>query len=131
MNNPRVTSKERNLIKGAIRRVFSRSDLRRAVVALTVVPGLKDPARPRVTRWSTCQSCKQPTPTYKLEVDHKDPVVPLDTTLEDMTWDTVVDRIFCEQKGLWAICRLCHNEKSKAENAERRKLKKEKKDGKQ
>jgi hypothetical protein len=47
MNNPRVTSKERGLLKGAIRRVFSRSDLRRKVIELSRIDHT-DSTRPRV-----------------------------------------------------------------------------------
>lgn len=122
--NSRISDKERNLLKGAIRRVFSRSDLRKKVVELTVVSGYTDPSRPRVKKWSICQCCKQYVPTYTLQVDHKDPVVPLDSSLKDMSWDLVVDRTWCEENNLWAICLNCHKDKTKVEQKERRALKK-------
>jgi len=125
MNNP-SNPKERNLLKGAIRRVFSRSDLRRKVVALTVVKH-EDPKRPRVKKWSICPLCKEYTPTYQMEVDHVDPIIGLSETLESLSWDTVIDRVFCNENNLLAICKVCHKAKSKRENAERRRLKKERK----
>lgn len=124
MNNPRITPKERNLIKGAIRRVFSRSDLRRAVIASARVDGYFDPNRPRVTKWSKCQVCFQMTPEYLIECDHICPIVPIDTTLEAMSWDTVIDRAWCEQNNLKPTCKPCHKEKSKVEGKLRRELKK-------
>jgi 5-methylcytosine-specific restriction endonuclease McrA len=119
MNNPRMTAKERNLLKGAIRRVFSRSDLRRKVVEATRID-YHDPNRPRVKKWSACQCCGFYTPTYQIEVDHKDPLVPINKTLEQMSWDTVVDRTWCEENNLWGICELCHTNKTKLERKARK-----------
>lgn len=125
MRNPK-TPKERNLIKGAIRRVFSRSELRRRALDASVVKDYSDPSRKRVTRWSRCAQCKTMVPTYKLEVDHIDPVIPIGETLEDQSWDQVVDRVWCDERLLQALCEDCHSTKTSAENAERRRLKKEK-----
>lgn len=122
MKNPRITHKERGLLKGAIRRVFSRSDIRRKVVELTVVKHY-DPSRPRVKKWSVCPLCEQFTPTYLLQVDHRDPIVPTHTSLEEMSWDTVIDRVWCAENNLLAICKPCHREKTRLENKERRKNK--------
>lgn len=124
MNNPRITKKERGLIKGAIRRVFSRSDLRRSVVDDTrfddtiVIRVIGN--RPRVKKWSLCALCRQPTPSYLIEVDHKEPVIPVDTTLESMSWDELVDGIWCPKENLQGICKECHKLKSKLEMKQRR-----------
>lgn len=123
MNNPRISPKERNLLKGAMRRVFSRSDLRKMAIELSRIQ-YTDPGRPRVTKWSRCPDCLQPTPTYKIEVDHIIPIVPLDRALSDMTWDEVVNNIWCELTNLVAKCRECHYIKTKAESKQRRLLKK-------
>lgn len=120
MNNKNITVKERNLLKGAIRRVFSRSELRRAVIDAAVIEGYHDPSRPRVTKWCRCDECKQPNPKYLTECDHLDPLIPLNKRLEDLSWDTVVDRTFCEKNNLRAICKPCHKQKSKLENKQRR-----------
>lgn len=119
-NNP----KERNLIKGAIRRVFSRSDLRRKALQASVTDHI-DPSRKRVTRWSKCTKCGKLEPSYLMEIDHIDPVVPEGKSLEDMTWDELVDRVWCDERLLQAICKPCHKDKTKAEGVQRRKLKKE------
>ena len=126
MNNKRMSVKERNLLKGAIRRVFSRSDLRRSAVEVSRVEH-KDENRPRVTKWSKCPVCKEFTPTYKMEVDHIEPIIPLNSSLEDMSWDEVVNRTWCDNKGLVALCKLCHIIKTKAENKIRREHKKKNK----
>ena len=115
--------KERNLVKGALRRVFSRSELRRRVVAKSQIQHT-DPTRPRVTKWSVCSECKGKVPTYQIEVDHVEPIIAVTETLEALTWDAVVDRIWCNEENLRAICQPCHRLKTKAENKARREYKK-------
>lgn len=124
MRNPNMTVKERNLLKGAIRRVFSRSDLRRAVIASARVEGYHDPNRPRVKKWSRCTACQQMSPEYLMDCDHIDPIVPINQALEDMSWDTVVDRAWCARNNLQPVCKPCHKEKTKAEGKLRREAKK-------
>lgn len=126
MKNSRITKKEQNLIKGAVRRVFSRSDLRRKIVELSIVQH-SDADRSRVKTWCKCPKCNQFIPKSYMEVDHITPIVGIHETLDDLTWDTVIDRIWCEEHNLEAICKECHNEKTKLENKERRRYKKEKK----
>jgi 5-methylcytosine-specific restriction endonuclease McrA len=128
MSNDRVTAKERNLIKGAIRRVFSRSDLRRSVIDASVIVGHVDNSRPRVKTWCRCSGCKTPTPKSYMEVDHIDPVVPVNKNLTSMTFDDIVNRIWCEFTNLQAICPECHTTKTKTENKLRREARKKEKD---
>lgn len=125
MNNLKISVKERNLIKGAIRRVFSRSDLRKEALIKSIIT-YYDESRKRVTKWSRCPICTQPTPTYTMEVDHVIPVVPLDKNLEDMTWDELVNNVWCDAENLVAICKPCHKIKSGQERKLRVQFKKEK-----
>lgn len=118
MNNPRITNKERGLIKGSLRRVFSRSELRQRVVELSRVDH-SDPKRPRVKKWSKCKLCQEITPTYLMAVDHIIPLIPVDRSLAEMSWDEIVDRLWCEFFNLQAICPTCHDIKTKAERKER------------
>jgi hypothetical protein len=120
-------AKERNLLKGAIRRVFSRSELRRKIIDASLQKEYSDPSRKRVTRWGKCANCKKLEPAYLLQVDHTSPIQPLGITLEEMTWDQVIENIWCDESKLQALCHICHEAKSKAENKERRRIKKEKK----
>jgi 5-methylcytosine-specific restriction endonuclease McrA len=125
LKNPRISKKEQNLIKGALRRVFSRSELRRSALAKCVVPGYSDPERKRVTKWGRCTSCNKMEPAYKMQVDHISPVIRLGEALEDLTWDELIDRLWCIEDNLAPMCVPCHKAKSKAEQKERRRLKKE------
>lgn len=122
-NNSRISAKERGLIKGALRRVFSRSELRRAAVDASRIEH-EDAGRPRVKKWSRCPVCSQPTPTYLMEVDHVVPIIPVDSSLEQMTADELIDRIWCDASNLLAICKPCHKIKTKTESANRRLYKK-------
>ena len=124
-----LTAKERNLIKGAIRRVFSRSELRKTIIHEARVTHY-DPDRPRVTKWGRCAHCKELIALYQMEVDHNEPIIPVDKSLESMTWDEIIGRIFCAKENLTALCKPCHSVKTKAENKLRAKARKERKDGK-
>ena len=126
MKNSRITVKERNLLKGAIRRVFSRSEIRRKIIDLSVVQHTDD-SRKRVKNWCRCPVCKKFIAKSYMQVDHVIPIIGVDETLDDLSWDTVIDRIWCEENNLMAICVDCHKAKTKEENKQRRKAKKEKK----
>lgn len=125
MKKTRVTSKEKGLIKGSLRRVFSRSELRRRALDAAQLLEFSDPSRKRVTRWGRCNVCSNNEPLYKMVVDHIEPVIPVDSSLEAITYDELVDRLWCDERNLQAICSNCHSKKSKEENKERRRLKKE------
>lgn len=121
--NPRMTKKELNLLKGAIRRVFSRSDLRKEALKKARLEGYHDPLRPRVKKWGTCNICKLPIPEYLMQVDHFHPIVPITTSLEDMSIDDLVNNVWCDVKDLNSVCKLCHNIKTRFENKLRPKKK--------
>lgn len=124
MKNPRLTKKEKGLLKGAIRRVFSRSELRKRALDKAIVKEFSDPSRKRVTRWGKCTSCNKMEPAYLLEIDHEEPVVPIDSSFEDMSIDELVNRIWCDERLLNPMCKSCHKLKSKEENKNRRLRKK-------
>lgn len=123
MKNP-ANPKERNLIKGALRRVFSRSDLRRNVIQNSIVTGYSDPDRKAVKFWVKCETCKKMEAKSNVQVDHKNPVISVNETLDDLSWDQLIDRLWCDIDNLAIICKPCHKEKSKLENKERREFKK-------
>lgn len=121
--NPRVTQKEHNLIKGSLRRVFSRSDLRRKVIS-TIIINHTDPSRKRVKTWGLCPICKIPDAISNFVVDHIIPVVGIEETVYDLDANTLIDRLWCEEHNLQPLCLTCHSIKTKAENKLRRQYKK-------
>lgn len=79
-----------------------------------------------------CAGCKQSVPTTKkvgdkrlknVFVDHIYPVV--DPTKGFTTWDSFIERLFCEEDNLQLLCKECHDEKSLKEKALSAKHKKE------
>jgi len=121
--NKRISVKERNLIKGALRRVFSRSDLRRQAIDAIVVKH-QDSKRARVKTWCKCPECGKLDAKSNFQVDHIIPLVELSKSLTDYTWDEIVDRLWCDASNLKAICIECHKAKSKLEAKQRRAFKK-------
>lgn len=125
MNN-RISARERGLIKGALRRVFSRSELRRKVIDASIRPH-SDPKRPKVKVWCKCAVCTNLEAKSYMVVDHITPVIPVHTSFEEMGADATIERLWCDIENLQAICPLCHDEKTAKERAERKKLKPKKK----
>ena len=123
MRNPRISKREDGLIKGALRRVFSRSDLRRKVVDAASVKH-SDPKRPRVKSWCKCNICNKPEAKSYVVVDHIDPLIPLHLSFEDMSLDEVINRLWCPESNLQVLCEECHKLKTKEERKLRKKEKK-------
>jgi len=81
-----------------------------------------------------CAGCNQVVPvTVKGEkkrvrnvfVDHIEPII--DPSEGFVSWDKVIDRMFCEEEGFQVLCAECHKEKTSEERqvaTERRKLSK-------
>lgn len=126
MNN-RLTPKDRGLIKGAVRRAFARSELRRSVLQMAKIVH-SDASRPRVKTWYKCAGCSKPFAQHQLEVDHVSPVIPTDTSLEEMSWDDLINRTWCDKMNLQVLCETCHYKKSAIEREERKEHKKKRKE---
>jgi hypothetical protein len=48
-------------------------------------------------------------------VDHIDPVI--DPAVGFVSWDTVIERLFCEVEGFQVLCWACHHAKTNEERA--------------
>lgn len=126
----RGDKKLKALIIGALRRVWNRQDIRRQVLAKVRIEQPvynKDGSvsrRPSVFyQCSLCgQLAKEGRATFsypKIQVDHIDPVVPLEGDL--ISWDAFIWRLFeADEAKLQAICSECHLVKSVSENKQRR-----------
>ena len=49
-------------------------------------------------------------------VDHIDPIVPVTGWV---SWDSCIERMYCEGDNLQLLCKACHDVKTKEETAER------------
>lgn len=71
-----------------------------------------------------CQMCKEVFKSSEIQVDHISPVIgPEGFT----TWDDYINKMFCDVDNLWALCKPCHDKKSKKEVEERKKYRKNQK----
>lgn len=124
LKNPRITPRDRGLLKGAMRRAFARSELHKALMAkLEYLPDHKDPLRPRVKKWVRCPSCKQPRGKSEMILDHISPVIPAYTSFEEMGLDETANRLWCDPINLQPICQTpCHDIKTKAEKEAKKAL---------
>ena len=107
-------------IMSAIKRCFSRSPTHRAALNAAKCPRKKGPRGGARYR---CAECKKDFAPKDVQVDHIQPIVEIGTLSKDMSWDEIVNRIFCSEDNLQVLCRDCHAKKSRAENAERRAIK--------
>lgn len=91
-------------------------------------------SRARVSRGLyKCEGCgAEVPPTVKdgsrrvknVFVDHIEPIVPVTGWV---SWDSCIERMFCEIDNLQLLCKECHDKKSNEEAALRAKYRKEKK----
>ena len=67
-----------------------------------------------------CAKCGEDFPQKDVEVNHINPVVPVEGF---DSWDSVIERMFCEKEGLELLCKPCHKETTAEENQLRKKYK--------
>lgn len=109
-------------IFGALRRCWSRHPRKRAILHKAKHPTI---CGPRGGSQYICASCRETFGLGAVNVDHIEPVVPINTLSKDMSWDEIIGRMFnCSDDNLQVLCKECHKEKSREENAERREFKK-------
>ena len=110
--------KQYNSIMSALRRCWARSPKRVAVLNKALHPTAKGP---RGGARRICGVCGESFGTPELSVDHIDPVVPLHLSASEMTWDTIIDRMFnSAEENLQPVCKKCHDLKTKEENKQRK-----------
>lgn len=76
-----------------------------------------NPKTGRIAQHFKCEMCQQEFTQKEMEVDHIRPVI--DPVEGFKSWDSFIDRLFCEANNLQAICKGCHKEKTKQEKAVR------------
>lgn len=75
-----------------------------------------------------CVVCKEIHMGKNIQVDHIDPVVPLNIPAKHVCMDELIKRLFCDKSNLQILCKPCHKIKSKEENAKRNEWKSEDKE---
>jgi 5-methylcytosine-specific restriction endonuclease McrA len=109
-------------IRGAVRRLFSRSPVHTQVlmaVRREVPKYNKDGARSKKDSVQyLCNVCKNYVGSTHVEVDH---IVPVIETNEHgfVDWNLFVERLFCKAENLQVICDPCHDKKTHEEQQKR------------
>lgn len=109
------------MIRGAIRRTFSRSPIVREVLmdGRREVPKYnKDGtlAKKPAVQYQ-CQVCSSWVSSTMIAVDHVIPVISTEDGFKG--WDIFVERLFCNKDNLQRICDPCHDTKTAKERFER------------
>jgi 5-methylcytosine-specific restriction endonuclease McrA len=93
---------------------FAKNELRKAFKRW--IPKNKCKILARIERGKyQCAHCKELFKENETEVDHKNPVVPLDIAGKDQPMQDYVDRLFVEVEDLACLCKTCHKAKSATE----------------
>lgn len=119
LNNPKTAS----AVVGALKRSFSRSPiineyLRKYRIEKPYIK--KDGTVSNVPRiFYKCHKCGNEFPSTKINVDHIEPVVPVNIPVRHMCLSALVTRLYCDESNLQILCKEHHSEKSKEENRQR------------
>jgi len=121
-----MDNKDHYRVLSAIKRTFSRSRTALAARQAAKYPRKKGP---RGGAQFKCSDCNKPFGQKGIQVDHIEPVVPIGKTSREMTWDELVDRLYCDIENLQVLCTKCHKKKSAEERSLRQDVKRQLKDG--
>ena len=110
---------------GAIRRKFSYSQTVKDIYSARI----SEKTGPRGGKMYICdgEGCGDSASTSKMNVDHIEPVIPLDKSYDDLTLDEITERIVCEPENLQLLCKACHDKKTEIEKDIRKEHRKAKK----
>lgn len=106
-----------SFIKSALRRASVRWPPRYQTLKEAFVGKKVNKETGRQAMHYECAKCKGHFPAKQVEVNHKEPIVPV-TGFD--SWDGVISRMFCEKDKLEVLCKPCHKLITKEENDARR-----------
>ena len=99
-----------SFIKGLLRRGSARWKPRYEVLNDAKRGKRVNKATGRMAEHYECASCHQLFPLRSVEVDHIIPIM-----YDGITWDEVINRMFCDIEGLQVLCKDCHKYKTQLE----------------
>lgn len=70
--------------------------------------------KPRV--FYPCFQCHKEFNSNSVQVDHVEPVVPLNIPVRHMCFNVLIDRLYCDESNLQILCKEHHKDKSQQEN---------------
>ena len=74
---------------------------------------------PRGGKRYTCACCGNHFARNQVELDHKVPVIALDSSLDNSSLDELYAGIYCSLENLQVLCTTCHKAKTRKEARER------------
>lgn len=110
----------------SIKREFSRSgivDLKFKSLRISYDKYNKDGTKSKVPDvFYPCEHCNKEFKKKDLQVDHKEPVVPVQIPTKHMSWNILIEeRCFVKELDqLQLLCKPCHNSKTRQENVLRK-----------
>lgn len=113
----------KQFVTSALRAAFRRWPPKFRVLKNAATERRTNPRSGKLAMHYKCASCKGEFPLKEVQVDHKKPVV--NTKTGFVGWDTFIERLYCEAKGLQVLCKGCHKNKSNKERKQRGKQRKE------
>lgn len=106
-----------SFIKSALRSASVRWPPRYTVLSEALVGTKTNVKTGRMAKHYKCNRCKGEFPSKEVEVNHIIPVIPVTGFV---SWDDVINRMFCEKDGFEVLCKPCHRLVTTKENEERR-----------
>lgn len=113
-------SRFNSFIKGSLRTASVRWPPRYETLNEAFVERKVNVKTGKLAKHFKCAKCGEDFPQKDVEVNHIDPVVPVEGF---DSWDSVIERMFCEKEGLELLCKPCHKETTAEENQLRKKYK--------
>ena len=113
-----VKYNQQSRIKGAIRQVAKFAPEVKEALEKSIHPIIKGP---KGGARFTCSKCKKVFERGEVQVDHIEPVIPVDKRTVDLDWNTIIKRMFCSSDNYQVLCKPCHKIKSDEERKERKK----------
>jgi len=110
----------KSIIKGALRRTFSRTPIVREVLEASVHPTKKGI---RGGKQYVCAKCNEAFPGKNVQIDHIKDVIDL-IPMKHISYDMLVTNLFCPKENLQVLCKTCHDEKTKVARELRKEFKK-------
>lgn len=107
-----IDNKTLTLIVAAIRKSFTfySEEYQKVLDKSSVRTG------PRNGKKYICNNCKKEFDRKNIDVDHKDPCIPVDKSVYEMDLKTLYYRIRTTEENLRVLCKYCHKIKSINEN---------------
>lgn len=111
------------MIVGSLKRCFSRSPIVREFLhkyrreEIWFKKDGTQAKKPRVLY--KCWHCHKEFNSNQIQVDHIIPVVPVNIPAKHLSYNILVNRLFCDESNLQILCKEHHKDKSQQENAVR------------